>query len=78
MVPLLTTSSGEKLGKSVNNSMWLNPDKTTPFKLYQVRAVNSQSSCRKDVLYEKKPTLVHAPQTPVISMCLFSAFHQRA
>lgn len=35
MVPLLTTSSGEKLGKSVNNSMWLNPDKTTPFKLYQ-------------------------------------------
>ncbi|XP_048760256.2 tyrosine--tRNA ligase, mitochondrial-like [Ostrea edulis] len=35
MVPLLTTSSGEKLGKSANNSMWLNPDKTTPFQLYQ-------------------------------------------
>ncbi|XP_062615354.1 tyrosine--tRNA ligase, mitochondrial-like isoform X4 [Saccostrea cucullata] len=35
MVPLLTTSGGEKLGKSANNSMWLNPDKTTPFHLYQ-------------------------------------------
>ncbi|XP_061180936.1 tyrosine--tRNA ligase, mitochondrial-like isoform X1 [Saccostrea echinata] len=35
MVPLLTTSGGEKLGKSANNSVWLNPDKTTPFHLYQ-------------------------------------------
>ena len=35
MVPLLTAPNGEKLGKSANNSLWLNPDRTTPFRLYQ-------------------------------------------
>jgi len=33
--PLLTTSSGEKFGKSEGNAVWLDPDKTSPYNLYQ-------------------------------------------
>ena len=35
-VPLLTTSSGEKFGKSAGNAIWLDKDRTTTFNLYQV------------------------------------------
>lgn len=35
-VPLLTTSSGEKFGKSAGNAVWLDAEMTSPFKLYQV------------------------------------------
>ncbi len=34
--PLLTTASGEKFGKSAGNAIWLDPDRTSPFDLYQV------------------------------------------
>lgn len=34
-LPLLTTSSGEKFGKSAGNAVWLSPAKTSPFHLYQ-------------------------------------------
>lgn len=33
--PLLTTSSGEKMGKSAGNAIWLDPRMTSPFDLYQ-------------------------------------------
>lgn len=33
-VPLLTTSSGQKFGKSAGNAVWLNPEMTPPFDLY--------------------------------------------
>jgi len=33
--PLLTTSSGEKFGKSEGNAVWLDADKTSPYSLYQ-------------------------------------------
>ncbi|PWW80007.1 putative tyrosyl-tRNA synthetase mitochondrial precursor [Tuber magnatum] len=33
--PLLTTESGEKIGKSAGNAIWLDGDRTTPFELYQ-------------------------------------------
>lgn len=35
--PLLTTSSGEKFGKSAGNAVWLDKDLTSTFELYQVR-----------------------------------------
>ncbi len=35
-VPLLTSSSGDKLGKSAGNAVWLSKDKTSTFELYQV------------------------------------------
>eukprot|EP00058_Branchiostoma_floridae_P009893 XP_002595381.1 hypothetical protein BRAFLDRAFT_119005 [Branchiostoma floridae] len=34
-VPLVTTTSGEKLGKTAGNAVWLSRDKTSPFELYQ-------------------------------------------
>ena len=34
--PLLTTSSGEKLGKSEGNAIWLDKAMTSTFDLYQV------------------------------------------
>lgn len=35
-VPLLTTSSGEKFGKSAGNAVWLDKEMTSSFDLYQV------------------------------------------
>lgn len=35
-IPLLTTATGEKFGKSAGNAIWLDPDRTSPFDLYQV------------------------------------------
>ncbi len=34
-VPLLTTASGEKLGKSAGNAVWLAAERTSPFQLFQ-------------------------------------------
>lgn len=34
-LPLLTTSSGEKFGKSAGNAVWLTEHKTSPYHLYQ-------------------------------------------
>ena len=33
--PLLTVASGEKMGKSEGNSLWLDPEMTTPYDFYQ-------------------------------------------
>lgn len=35
--PLLTTSSGEKFGKSAGNAVWLDKDMMSSFDLYQAR-----------------------------------------
>ncbi|XP_017289735.1 tyrosine--tRNA ligase, mitochondrial [Kryptolebias marmoratus] len=34
-IPLVTSSVGDKLGKTAGNAVWLNRDKTAPFDLYQ-------------------------------------------
>ncbi|KAJ7997909.1 hypothetical protein DPEC_G00217050 [Dallia pectoralis] len=34
-VPLVTSTMGDKLGKTAGNAVWLNRDKTSPFELYQ-------------------------------------------
>src|SRR5215203_2042779 len=33
--PLLTTASGQKMGKTEGNSVWLDPEQTTPYEYYQ-------------------------------------------
>lgn len=33
--PLLTTATGEKFGKSAGNAIWLDPERTSPYELYQ-------------------------------------------
>src|SRR5688500_9699638 len=35
VVPLLTTASGAKFGKSEGDNVWLDPRKTSPYKFYQ-------------------------------------------
>ena len=44
-VPLLTTASGEKFGKSAGNAIWLSKDMTSTFDLFQV----SFSRCGKKI-----------------------------
>jgi tyrosyl-tRNA synthetase len=34
-VPLITTESGHKFGKTAGNAVWLSADKSSPFELYQ-------------------------------------------
>ena len=34
-VPLITDATGKKFGKSEGNAVWLNPDKTSPYEMYQ-------------------------------------------
>ncbi|KAK5613731.1 Tyrosine--tRNA ligase, mitochondrial [Crenichthys baileyi] len=34
-IPLVTSSAGDKLGKTAGNAVWLSRDKTSPFELYQ-------------------------------------------
>jgi hypothetical protein len=43
-LPLVTTESGQKFGKSAGNAVWLNADKSSPFELYQffVRCKDSE------------------------------------
>jgi tyrosyl-tRNA synthetase len=38
-IPLLTTSTGEKFGKSAGNAVWLDPGMTSVFDFYQVSPV---------------------------------------
>jgi len=33
--PLITTSSGEKMGKTAKGAVWLDPERTTPYEYYQ-------------------------------------------
>jgi tyrosyl-tRNA synthetase len=35
VTPLITTASGQKMGKSEGNSLWLDPEMTSPFDYYQ-------------------------------------------
>lgn len=42
--PLLTTSSGEKFGKSAGNAIWLDKERTSTFDLYQVSLANDVKS----------------------------------
>jgi tyrosyl-tRNA synthetase len=38
-VPLLTTTAGEKFGKSAGNAIWLDQEMTSSFDLYQVSSL---------------------------------------
>jgi tyrosyl-tRNA synthetase len=57
-VPLMTTSSGEKFGKSAGNAIWLNQELTTPFDLYAVSII-TKANCTSFADID----LVHASYT---------------
>lgn len=44
-IPLLTTATGEKFGKSVGNPVWLDERMTSVFDFYQVSTPLRLSSC---------------------------------
>ena len=48
-VPLLTTASGEKFGKSAGNAVWLDKDMTSAFDLYQVRSHSFNDGALTDI-----------------------------
>lgn len=49
-LPLLTTSSGEKFGKSAGNAIWLDPNRTSDFDFYQFFLKSSDADVEKYLL----------------------------
>lgn len=47
-VPLITSTTGAKLGKSAGNAVWLNREKTSPFELYQFFIRQQDDSVERD------------------------------
>ena len=61
-VPLMTTLTGDKLGKTAGNAVWLKPDRTSPFELYQVLHLNKnvfkiKCLCNNTVYQNLKPAV---------------------
>ncbi|MEE6477655.1 hypothetical protein FKM82_011585 [Ascaphus truei] len=46
-LPLITSSTGDKLGKSAGNAVWLNRDRTAPFDFYQFFVRQQDSNVEK-------------------------------
>ena len=63
-IPLLTTSTGEKMGKSAGNALWLDPSLTSPFILYQY-FVNLTDADALRLL----PLLTLLPEDQVTEVC---------
>jgi tyrosyl-tRNA synthetase len=70
-VPLMTTSTGEKIGKSAGNAVWLSPNKTSCYQLYQYFVKVSDSDVEKYLkaltflpLEEVKSVMEEHRQTP--------------
>ncbi|XP_051885950.1 tyrosine--tRNA ligase, mitochondrial [Pristis pectinata] len=59
MVPLVTSASGDKLGKTAGNAVWLNRNKTSPFELYQYFVRQPDSSVER---YLKLFTFIPLPE----------------
>jgi len=57
-IPLLTTSSGEKFGKSVGNPVWLDEKMTSVFDFYQVSTFLFSSFARRRVRIKLESRLV--------------------
>ncbi|KAI8324159.1 hypothetical protein GQ54DRAFT_256969 [Martensiomyces pterosporus] len=58
-IPLLTTSSGEKFGKSAGNAIWLDETRTSPFDIYQFFVKSADSDVER---FLKTFTLLPLPQ----------------
>ncbi|KAJ2451126.1 tyrosyl-tRNA synthetase [Coemansia sp. RSA 2336] len=58
-IPLLTTASGEKFGKSAGNAVWLDETRTSPFDIYQFFVKTSDADVEK---FLKMFTLLPLPK----------------
>jgi tyrosyl-tRNA synthetase len=50
-VPLLVNSAGAKMGKTVSGAVWLNPDMTSPYELFQYFRNVEDASVEKCLFY---------------------------
>lgn len=50
-LPLLTTATGEKFGKSAGNAVWLDPDLTSPYQFYQYWHATSDADVERMLKY---------------------------
>ena len=51
-VPLVTSSTGDKRGKTAGNAVWLNREKTSPYELYQFFLRQPDSSVERSVTHD--------------------------
>src|SRR5512142_1169515 len=51
VLPLITTSTGEKFGKSVDGAVYLDPQKTSPYKFFQFRLNTDDRDVEKLLKY---------------------------
>ncbi|XP_028602047.2 tyrosine--tRNA ligase, mitochondrial [Podarcis muralis] len=58
-VPLVTSTTGDKLGKSAGNAVWLNRNRTSPFELYQYFVRQPDSAVKR---YLKLFTFLPLPE----------------
>lgn len=73
-VPLLTTNSGEKFGKSAGNAVWLDSDQTSSFELYGYFLRTADSDVEK---YLKMFTFLPLPQIESLVKSHFESPQER-
>ncbi|MBN3296046.1 SYYM protein, partial [Amia calva] len=63
-VPLITSSTGDKLGKTAGNAVWLNRDRMSPFEFYQffLRQPDSHVERQVTTWYLKLYTFLPLPE----------------
>jgi len=72
-VPLLTTKSGEKFGKTAGNAIWLSPDKTSHYEFFQF-FLRTEDDMVEDLLF--KLTDMESEQISEIMKCRKERFAQ--
>jgi tyrosyl-tRNA synthetase len=74
-VPLVTSSTGAKFGKSVDGAIWLDPQRTSPFRFYQYWINTADGDVIK---YLKYFTLLDQEQIAALEHSLAAEPHLRA
>ncbi|MGN1277754.1 MAG: tyrosine--tRNA ligase [Floccifex sp.] len=73
-MPLITKADGTKFGKSESGTVWLDPDKTSPFELYQF-LFNTEDA--KVIEYLKKLTFLSVEEIEALQVSLETEPHKR-
>ncbi|MGM9947439.1 tyrosine--tRNA ligase [Floccifex sp.] len=73
-MPLITKADGTKFGKSESGTVWLDPNKTSPFELYQF-LFNTEDA--KVIEYLKKLTFLSVEEIETLQVSLETEPHKR-
>lgn len=73
-MPLITKADGTKFGKSETGTVWLDPDKTSPYELYQF-LFNTEDE--KVIEYLKKLTFLSVEEIEALEVSLREEPHKR-